>query len=76
MKRLKKQVGIRIISKIHLSLLLTKLTKKGNKKNVVEEANTSPISEKKYRHSQQNREITNIKKTVPTSQKNSTHLTQ
>ena len=32
---------------------------------------------KKYRHSLQNREITNIKKTVPTSKKiNPTHLTQ
>ena len=44
---LKKQLGIWIILKSHWLLLLTQLTNKGNKKNVVEEANTSPISEKK-----------------------------
>ena len=55
-KRLEKQVGIWMVSNSHWSLLLTCfsnkailtwLTKKKNKKNVVGEVVTPPISEKK-----------------------------
>ena len=47
LKRLKKQVGIWMISKIHWSVLLTQLEKKGNKNNVVKEVRTFTISSKK-----------------------------
>ena len=55
-KRLEKQVGIWMIPNMHCSLLLTRLskkatlkwlTKKGNQKNVVEEAITPLITAKK-----------------------------